>query len=67
MLLKNAFEFCWVHHQSSNLRWREPMLFTSFFSPAGFYDVPRVLISPPSWTDGHTWYQSQGCIDQMPD
>ena len=27
--------------------------------------LSRVLISVPSWTDGHTWYQSQGGIDLM--
>ena len=40
---------------SASLRSMERILFTSFFSPAGFYDVPRVLItvrlSPPPWAD----------------
>ena len=57
------------------LRSTERILFTSFFSPAGF-TIPcgywsrmpgHFSLSPPSWTDWRTWPRSHVGIDPMPD
>ena len=60
---------------SSFLRSTERILFTSFFSPAGFTMsrgywsrmVGHFRLKPPSWTDWHTWPQCHAGIDPMPD